>query len=85
MSGVTNENREQTVPLELVGLPLIGHHLIEASAGTGKTFTLAALYVRLVLGPLPGRETVTAIGVALGQATSGGGRRSLGIVPSRSR
>ena len=58
MSGVTNENREQTVPLELVGLPLIGHHLIEASAGTGKTFTLAALYVRLVLGPLPGRETV---------------------------
>ncbi|OLO07312.1 exodeoxyribonuclease V subunit beta [Salinicola sp. MH3R3-1] len=49
---------DETVPLELTGLPLTGHHLIEASAGTGKTFTLAALYVRLVLGPLPGRETV---------------------------
>ncbi|MDV6319551.1 exodeoxyribonuclease V subunit beta [Chromohalobacter sp. HP20-39] len=43
-------------PLVLETLPLTGYHLIEASAGTGKTFTLAALYVRLVLGPLPGRE-----------------------------
>lgn len=51
-------SNEAIVPLELVGLPLTGRHLIEASAGTGKTFTLAALYVRLVLGPLPGRETV---------------------------
>lgn len=31
-------------------LPLQGMRLIEASAGTGKTFTIAALYVRLVLG-----------------------------------
>jgi len=31
-------------------LPLQGTHLIEASAGTGKTFTIAALYVRLILG-----------------------------------
>jgi len=31
-------------------LPLHGLQLIEASAGTGKTWTLAALYVRLVLG-----------------------------------
>ena len=30
--------------------PLQGSHLIEASAGTGKTFTLAALYLRLVMG-----------------------------------
>ncbi|WP_295521239.1 exodeoxyribonuclease V subunit beta [Limnohabitans sp. Rim8] len=30
--------------------PLHGSHLIEASAGTGKTWTIAALYVRLVLG-----------------------------------
>jgi exodeoxyribonuclease V beta subunit len=30
--------------------PLQGMQLIEASAGTGKTYTLAALYVRLVLG-----------------------------------
>ena len=28
--------------------PLRGSHLIEASAGTGKTWTIAALYVRLV-------------------------------------
>jgi exodeoxyribonuclease V beta subunit len=31
-------------------LPLHGSRLIEASAGTGKTFTIALLYVRLVLG-----------------------------------
>ena len=31
-------------------LPLQGSQLIEASAGTGKTWTIAALYVRLVLG-----------------------------------
>ena len=31
-------------------LPLDGTVLIEASAGTGKTWTIAALYVRLVLG-----------------------------------
>lgn len=37
-------------PLDLLRLPLRGTSLIEASAGTGKTFTLAALYVRLVLG-----------------------------------
>ncbi|WP_024300131.1 exodeoxyribonuclease V subunit beta [Methylomicrobium lacus] len=39
-------------PTELNQLtfPLTGSHLIEASAGTGKTFTIAALYVRLVLG-----------------------------------
>jgi exodeoxyribonuclease V beta subunit len=31
-------------------LPLHGERLIEASAGTGKTFTIAALYLRLILG-----------------------------------
>ncbi|XZG69178.1 exodeoxyribonuclease V subunit beta [Chitinibacteraceae bacterium HSL-7] len=31
-------------------LPLSGSRLIEASAGTGKTYTIAALYLRLVLG-----------------------------------
>jgi len=36
--------------LEPLTLPLSGLQLIEASAGTGKTWTLAALYVRLVLG-----------------------------------
>ena len=37
-------------PLDPRHLPLQGIRLIEASAGTGKTWTLAALYVRLVLG-----------------------------------
>ncbi len=36
--------------LDPLTLPLQGSRLIEASAGTGKTFTLALLYVRLVLG-----------------------------------
>jgi exodeoxyribonuclease V beta subunit len=36
--------------LDALALPLSGMQLIEASAGTGKTWTLAALYVRLVLG-----------------------------------
>ncbi|SDC45380.1 DNA helicase/exodeoxyribonuclease V, beta subunit [Variovorax sp. CF079] len=36
--------------LDPLTLPLWGSRLIEASAGTGKTWTIAALYVRLVLG-----------------------------------
>jgi exodeoxyribonuclease V beta subunit len=40
--------------LDLLRFPLSGSRLIEASAGTGKTFTIALLYVRLVLGH--GRE-----------------------------
>ena len=37
-------------PLAALSLPLWGSRLIEASAGTGKTWTIAALYLRLVLG-----------------------------------
>ncbi len=37
-------------PLDPLRLPLRGVRLIEASAGTGKTWTIAALYLRLVLG-----------------------------------
>lgn len=37
------------LPLAL-RFPLRGSRLIEASAGTGKTFTISALYLRLVLG-----------------------------------
>ncbi len=36
--------------LDPLRFPLRGSRLIEASAGTGKTFTLALLYTRLVLG-----------------------------------
>lgn len=39
-------------PLNPLTLPLSGSWLIEASAGTGKTYTLAALYVR----PRPARK-----------------------------
>src|SRR5471030_2652337 len=36
--------------LDALRFPLWGSRLIEASAGTGKTWTIAALYVRMVLG-----------------------------------
>ena len=39
-----------TKTLDAVNFPLWGSSLIEASAGTGKTWTIAALYLRLVLG-----------------------------------
>jgi exodeoxyribonuclease V beta subunit len=42
-------NTPITKPLAL-SFPLKGSQLIEASAGTGKTFTISALYLRLVLG-----------------------------------
>ncbi|MBV6754599.1 exodeoxyribonuclease V subunit beta [Pseudomonas chlororaphis] len=40
---------DNKTPLALA-FPLRGSQLIEASAGTGKTFTISALYLRLVLG-----------------------------------
>ncbi len=39
-----------TQPLDLLRFPFTGAQVIEASAGTGKTWTLASLYLRLVLG-----------------------------------
>ncbi|WP_347903872.1 exodeoxyribonuclease V subunit beta [Pseudomonas purpurea] len=39
-----------TQPPLALAFPLYGSQLIEASAGTGKTFTISALYLRLVLG-----------------------------------
>ncbi|MBV1877886.1 MAG: exodeoxyribonuclease V subunit beta [Pseudomonadales bacterium] len=36
--------------LESETFPLAGHQLIEASAGTGKTYTITNLYLRLLLG-----------------------------------
>ena len=47
----TPENLNAAVkPVEPLRFPLRGSRLIEASAGTGKTYTIAALYLRLVLG-----------------------------------
>lgn len=57
--------------LNALTLPLHGMRLIEASAGTGKTFTIAALYLRLVLGhgscaaDIDPTETATAFARAL--------------------
>lgn len=45
-----NPNPNPNPHLDPLTLPLRGSTLIEASAGTGKTFTIAILYVRLVLG-----------------------------------
>ncbi|XEI32650.1 exodeoxyribonuclease V subunit beta [Aeromonas veronii] len=40
-------------PLNTLCFPLHGERLIEASAGTGKTYTIAGLYLRLLLGHGP--------------------------------
>lgn len=37
-------------PLNPITFPLYGQRLIEASAGTGKTYTITGLYLRLLLG-----------------------------------
>ncbi|TDV39066.1 DNA helicase/exodeoxyribonuclease V beta subunit [Paraburkholderia caballeronis] len=47
--------------LDPLHFPLHGSRLIEASAGTGKTFTIAMLYVRLVLGHGVGRDDARAL------------------------
>ena len=39
-----------STPLDILTFPLSGLRLIEASAGTGKTYTIAGLYLRLLLG-----------------------------------
>ncbi|MGK2946674.1 MAG: exodeoxyribonuclease V subunit beta [Candidatus Malihini olakiniferum] len=43
-------SQETPSALDVLTLPLFGERLIEASAGTGKTYTLAGLYFRLLLG-----------------------------------
>jgi exodeoxyribonuclease V beta subunit len=46
-----NQTPKQDVTLlNAMTFPLFGARLIEASAGTGKTFTIASLYLRLLLG-----------------------------------
>jgi len=49
MSTDMTDVRTNTPILKPLALPLRGPALIEASAGTGKTYTLAMLYLRLVL------------------------------------
>ncbi|SAK87082.1 DNA helicase/exodeoxyribonuclease V, beta subunit [Caballeronia hypogeia] len=50
---IDHDHNQAPRPLEPLRFPLTGRSLIEASAGTGKTFTIAMLYVRLVLGHDP--------------------------------
>ena len=45
----TNDSSAGVQALQPLRFPLWGSRLIEASAGTGKTYTIAALYLRLVL------------------------------------
>ncbi len=47
---MSDSSSNPALALDPMTMPLQGLHVIEASAGTGKTWTLAALYVRLVLG-----------------------------------
>jgi len=42
-------NTTKMLPLDILNLPLHSRHLIEASAGTGKTYNITRLYVRLLL------------------------------------
>ena len=50
MSTPANPMKPGSQALQPLHFPLWGSRLIEASAGTGKTWTIAALYLRLVLG-----------------------------------
>jgi exodeoxyribonuclease V beta subunit len=45
--------------LEPISFPLRGERLIEASAGTGKTYTISNLYLRLLLGHVDGQEPLS--------------------------
>ena len=36
-------------PFDIISTPLSGTNLIEASAGTGKTYTISGLFLRMIL------------------------------------
>jgi len=46
---VSEQGKDNARLLDVVAMPLKGRHLIEASAGTGKTFNITRLYLRLLL------------------------------------
>lgn len=48
-------------PLDIFTLPLQGTHLIEASAGTGKTYAIATLVLRLILQRGLGLESILVV------------------------
>jgi exodeoxyribonuclease V beta subunit len=47
---MTHNSSSAVQLLDINTLPLTGVRLIEASAGTGKTYTISSIYVRLILG-----------------------------------
>lgn len=68
--GVTQDVRERALsdgteipraPLRVSEVPLCGVHLIEASAGTGKTFTITSLVLRLLVEEERPIETILAV------------------------
>ncbi|MCK5666724.1 MAG: UvrD-helicase domain-containing protein, partial [Thiotrichaceae bacterium] len=46
----SGKNQPTVYKLDALTFPLYGQRLIEASAGTGKTYTIASLFIRLLLG-----------------------------------
>jgi exodeoxyribonuclease V beta subunit len=50
LQGVVSPSSIAVKPLDALTFPLYGRRLIEASAGTGKTYTIASLFIRLLLG-----------------------------------
>ncbi len=51
----------ETRPFHLATTPLEGTHLIEAGAGTGKTYTITGLYLRLILEKGLGVEQILVV------------------------
>jgi exodeoxyribonuclease V beta subunit len=43
------QNEKIVRPLDVVNMQLNGHHVIEASAGTGKTYNITRIFIRLLL------------------------------------
>ncbi|MGA1155765.1 MAG: UvrD-helicase domain-containing protein, partial [Burkholderiaceae bacterium] len=66
----TREAKGVTTQSLGVTMPLKGWRLIEASAGTGKTYTLELLYLRLLLGRTQGLEGTDVTGDVKSQALS---------------
>ncbi|WP_201531756.1 UvrD-helicase domain-containing protein [Psychrobacter sp. LFX-11D] len=58
MSGVINEQKVDVIPA--VDVALMGRHLIEASAGTGKTWTLTGIMLRLLIEARRAPEQIIA-------------------------
>ena len=61
--------KDAAAPFDPVTVPLAGINLIEANAGTGKTWAITALYVRLLLEA--GREVDSILVVTFTEAATG--------------